>query len=64
MNIATFNTGVVIGSMLGAATIGTWGQAAVLLAIAALLWQIALPSINAVKTAPQKTTMREDGRRP
>lgn len=55
MNIAAFNSGVVVGSMIGGITIGAWGlqplswvgAVIVLLAIASLLRQIALPSMQA-----------------
>jgi len=52
MNIAAFNSGVVVGSMIGGITIGKWGfqplswigTGIVVLAIASLLWQITLSS--------------------
>jgi len=55
MNIAAFNAGVVIGSGIGGAAISAWGlpslapvgSAIAVVAVIALLWQIALPSMKA-----------------
>jgi predicted MFS family arabinose efflux permease len=55
MNIAAFNAGVVIGSGIGGAAISAWGlpslapvgAAIAVVAVIALLWQIALPSMKA-----------------
>jgi DHA1 family inner membrane transport protein len=55
MNIAAFNSGVVVGSGIGGAAISAWGlsslpsigAAIAVVAVIALLWQIALPSMNA-----------------
>ncbi|MEC5318719.1 MFS transporter [Brenneria populi subsp. brevivirga] len=54
LNIAAFNTGVVAGSMLGAASLESWGLtslawvglSAALLALLALVWQRRLPSMR------------------
>ncbi|MCX5517838.1 MFS transporter [Kaistia defluvii] len=55
MNIAAFNAGVVVGSGIGGAAISAWGlpslapigAAIAVVAVIALLWQIALPSMKA-----------------
>lgn len=55
MNIAAFNRGVVVGSGIGGAAITAWGlpslppigAAIAVVAVIALLWQIALPSMRA-----------------
>ena len=55
MNIAAFNAGVVVGSGIGSAAITAWGlpslapvgAAVAMVAVIALLWQIALPSMKA-----------------
>lgn len=55
MNIAAFNAGVVVGSGIGGAAIGSWGlsslapigAAVAMIAVIALLRQIALPSMKA-----------------
>jgi predicted MFS family arabinose efflux permease len=55
MNIAAFNAGVVNGSGIGGVAIGAWGllslapigAAIAVVAVVALLWQIALPSMKA-----------------
>lgn len=58
MNIAAFNAGAVLGSLIGGAVIKTWGLPSlswvgvivVLVSILMLAWQTAIPSMKAPTT--------------
>ncbi|MBB6489175.1 MFS transporter [Rhizobium lusitanum] len=67
MNIAAFNAGVVIGSVIGGAAIDAWGLASLasvgagiaVISVLALLCQISLPSMRAVELGAAAVTTRE-----
>ncbi|MBB6488169.1 MFS transporter [Rhizobium lusitanum] len=67
MNIAAFNAGVVIGSVIGGAAIDAWGLASIasvgagvaVISVLALLCQISLPSMRAVEPGAAAVTTRE-----
>ncbi|MDE9445079.1 MFS transporter [Xenorhabdus bovienii] len=61
MNIAAFNAGVVLGSVIGGATVREWGLETLtwvgvvtgVLAIVSLVWQMVIPSMREQRSIPE-----------